>query len=641
MNPSSRPLRPLLAALLLALVATGSIVTFELRGKVPFSSDQSIIALIGLDILEQGKHPVFCYGSEYGGTLEPHLLAATFGLFGATPQVFRITLAVLLIGLILAVWGFTRRAFGEWEALAAGLYLALGPSFFLYKGLTSDGAYTSLLLLSALALLFALRIDARLERGEKATVDVLALGGLLGAAWWVHPLSVFLAVPIAVLGFSGRWRTWISPRLLALAATGFLVGNFPWWWHNLRHDWASLKAPELAAATAAQGIAPLSERVGDLFRLGWNILLGGRSTWGHGTSFPGAPLVAGALLAAVLAVALRAALRRQEGTRRRAVIRSVAMFLSIVLVVPLLNLAIARTDFVDPRYLLPMYLALAPLFGLALVEIHPRPLAFLLAAAALALNVGSQWTAPQLAGREGGRFDVSTGRLVSDLEARGIDAVYASYWTAYRIAFLSRGKIAASPFGTSTNSYVRDLTLQARVDAAPHPRYLMTGEDRSRFSEYLERRGLPHRSERIEGYTLFSDLDAETAERLRICHCIPAVVTPGDIEWLQAKGPESLRRNGTATYRILLRTKLLMPLSNNVHLSYRWRPADGSAPIEGGRVMITSRAMRRETLRLDLPVVANLPPGRHRLVIDLVEENVAWFEDLGLPPLALDVTVEP
>ncbi|HEV7668607.1 MAG TPA: glycosyltransferase family 39 protein [Thermoanaerobaculia bacterium] len=637
MRLPSRLLRPLGAALLLALVATGSILTFELRGRVPFSSDQSIIALIGLDILEQGKHPVFCYGSEYGGTLEPHLLAATFGLFGATPLVFRATLAALVVALVLAVWATTRRAFGEREALAAGLYLALGPSFFFYKGVTSDGAYTSLLLLSALALLFALRIDARLTRGDKATIDVLALGSLLGAAWWVHPLSIFLSVPIAVLALSGKWRAWLSPRHLGLLLAGFAVGDFPWWWHNARHGWASLKAPELAAATAAQGVDPLGERVAELFRLGWNIVLGGRSTWALSTSFPGSTLLAVALLATLLVFALREVRRGANGERRR----NAAMFGSILLTVPLLNLSVARTDFIDPRYLLPTYLALAPLFGLALFAIRPRPLAGLLAAAALALNVGSQWTAPQLAGHEGGRFDVDGTRLVAQLEARGVDTVYASYWTAYRIAFLSRGKVAASPFGTETNSFVRDLALQARVDASAHPRFLLTGSDRRRLAELLERRGLPHQRATIGGYTLFSDLDEKTAEHLRGCRCIPAAASPGDIDWLDAKGPDRIRQNAAATYTVRFRTHLLMPLSNNVHLSYRWRPADGSASIEGGRVSIASKAMRGATVVLDLPVVANLPPGRHRLVIDLVDENVDWFEDLGLPPKALDVVVEP
>lgn len=623
--------------LLLVLVGSASILAFELRGRVPFSSDQSIISLIGLDILQHGKHPVFCYGSEYGGTLEPHLLAASFGLFGATPRVFRITLAILLIGVILAVWALTRRAFGEREALAAGLYLALGPSFFLYKGLTSDGAYTSLLLLSALSLLFALRIDARLERAEKATIDTLVLGGLLGAAWWVHPLSIFLAVPIAVLALSGKWRDWLRPRGLGLLLAGFALGDFPWWWHNARHGWASLKAPEMAAATAALGVDPLAERIADLFQLGWNIVLGGRSIWVHGPTFPASNLLAWALLATLLGFALREVRLGASGARRR----SAAMFGSILLTVPLLNLSVARTDFVDARYLLPTYLALAPLFGLALFSIRPRPLAGLLAAAALALNLGSQWTAPQLAGPEGGRFDVDGRRLVAQLEARGVDSVYASYWTAYRIAFLSRGRIAASPFGTATNSFVRDLALQARVDASLHPRYLLTEGDQRRFSEFLIRRGLPHRRERFEGYTLFSDLDEKTAERLRICHCIPAAVSPGAIEWLDAKGPERIRENGEATYTVRFRTRLSMPMSNNIHLSYRWRSADGSASIEGRRVMFASKAMRGATVQLDLPVVANLPPGRYRLVIDLVEENFAWFEDLGLPPKALDVTVEP
>lgn len=635
-----RPIRPLAAALALALVACGSILAFELRGRLPFSSDQSIISLIALDILEHGKHPVFCYGSEYGGTLEPHLLAATFGLFGATPFVFRVTLAALVVALILVVWAYTRKAFGEREALAAGLFLALGPSYFFYKGLTSDGAYTSLLLLSALSLGFALRMDARFERGEKAAVDSLALGGALGAAWWVHPLSIFLAVPIAVLALSGRRRAWLAPAGLALLLGGFAIGNFPWLWHNARNGFASLKAPELAAATAAQGVDPLAERISDLFVLGWSTLLGGRSVWAHGSTFPGSPLLAWMVLAAVVGLAARE-IRRRNPEIPRARRRNAAMFLSIVIAVPLLNLSVARTDFVDPRYLLPAYLALAPLFGLAIVAVRPRSLAGLLAAAALVLNLGSQATAPRLAGREGGRFDVDTARLVAQLEKRDVRALYASYWTAYRIAFLSQGRLAASPFGTSTHSFVRDLALKARVDASPNPSYLLSGEDRRRLAEYLERRRIVHRREEIEDYTLFSGLGAETDGILRTCHCIPAAVSPGDIEWLEAKGPERLRQGERAVYTVLFRTFLLMPMSNNVHLSYRWRPADGSAAIEGGRLAFASKAMRGATVQLDLPVVADVPPGGHRLVIDLVEENLAWFEDLGLPPKALDVTVEP
>ncbi len=623
---------------------------FELRGRVPFSSDQSIIGLIGLDILNHGKHPVFCYGSEYGGTLEPHLLALTFGLFGASPAVFRVTLAVLVVLLVLAVWAFTRRAFGEGAAFAAGLYLAIAPSFFLYKGLTSDGAYTSLLLLSALALLFALRVDDHFEWNQvdglrspaqpdtrKTALDLLVLGGLLGMAWWVHPLSIFLGAPIAILALTGRWRLWLGPKSLALLALGFLVGDFPWWWHNVRHGFPSLKAPEMAAATSAQGVDPLSERLGDLFRLGWNDVLGGRSTWAHGTTFPGSTAIAIVLLLVLLGFGLYQ-LRAAAGRARR---RHAAMLVSILVAVPVLNLAIARTDFVDPRYLLPTYLAIAPLAGLAVVSLRPRALAALLATALLGMNLASQWTAPQLAGREGGRFDVSGARLVAEIRARGIDSLYASYWTAYRIAFLSGGMIAASPFGTSTNSFVRDLDLRAKVDADPHPSFLLSGEDRRRLTELLERRGLPSKRETLEGYTLFSDLDPDFAGKLRACHCIPAAASPGDIEWLKAEGPTEMHRGERAIFTVEFRTFLLMPFSNNVHLSYRWRPADGSAAVEGDRVMLVTKAMRGATVEAELPVVADLPPGKHRLVIDLVEENFAWFEDLGLPPKSLDVAVVP
>jgi len=40
------------------------------------------------------------------------------------------------------------------------------------------------------------------------------------------------------------------------------------------------------------------------------------------------------------------------------------------------------------------------------------------------------------------------------LKARGVDALYASYWSAYRIDFLARGRIAASFCRTSCESPV-------------------------------------------------------------------------------------------------------------------------------------------------------------------------------------------
>src|SRR3970040_1364373 len=137
---------------LLVLVTLVTCWIFEQRGRVPFSSDQAVAAIMAEDILERGAHPVFTYGAHYAGTLEPHYLALVFAIFGASPLVFRGAMAVLVALAVVGVWATAREAFGDRAGFFAGLYLALGPSFFLYKGLTSDGAYASLLALSSLCL---------------------------------------------------------------------------------------------------------------------------------------------------------------------------------------------------------------------------------------------------------------------------------------------------------------------------------------------------------------------------------------------------------------------------------------------------------------------------------------------------------
>ncbi|HXU45688.1 MAG TPA: glycosyltransferase family 39 protein [Thermoanaerobaculia bacterium] len=632
MKPSAKTA---LSVLLILALASLSMLVFEHRGRVPFSSDQAIISLIGVDILEHGRHPVFCYGAEYAGTLEPHLLAVTFALFGATPQTFRLTMAALVLALILAVWVSTRIALGEREALAAGLYLAVGPSYFLYKGLSSDGAYVSLLLLSAVALGCAFAIDRRTERGESVHWLALGLGLTLGLAWWVHPLSAFLGAPIALAAATGRRRAWLAPSSLALGALGFLTGALPWWWHNLRHHWASLSVPELAAAKPAGS----SQQLAALFEKGWSILLGGRSVWTRAETFPGSTWVAWFLLGVLFLAGLFEMLRGASRERRRAA----ALYLVILAAVPILNLAVQRTNFAEPRYLLPAYLAIAPLFGLALARLGRRAaLAAALSAVALTLNAGSQIRAPRIVGFEGGYVESDAKSLVSWLEARGVRTLYASYWTAYRVTFLSHGRIIATPYGTGTNGFVRDLEHRDIVDASPDPAFLLEGEDRRRFVSYLKRRGLaPGRADR-DGYTLFTGLDAETTDRLGHCLCIPAEPGASDVEWLAVRGPLRLPAGGTAVYRARFRSLLLSPLSSNVHLSYHWRRPGGEVVVaDGVRSDVTTKAMDGQVAEAPVQVVADVPPGRYDLVIDLVDENVGWFENAGIPPPHLDVTVDP
>src|SRR6185295_9808032 len=111
---------------------------------------------------------------------------------------------------------------------------------------------------------------------------------------------------------------------------------------------------------------------------------------------------------------------------------------------------------------------LAPLIGGALYALWPRRAVRALALTVLAvLNLGSEVRAPLMKHHdksqpEHGDYDI--GGLPKALLAHGTRSVYASYWLAYKLAFLSEGRVAANPLGTGARGLSRIPALREAVD---------------------------------------------------------------------------------------------------------------------------------------------------------------------------------
>jgi hypothetical protein len=58
------------AVLFAAALAVQSFVV--LTSRIPRNADQAVACLIAKHIVDSWGHPVFFYGSTYGGTVEPH-----------------------------------------------------------------------------------------------------------------------------------------------------------------------------------------------------------------------------------------------------------------------------------------------------------------------------------------------------------------------------------------------------------------------------------------------------------------------------------------------------------------------------------------------------------------------------------------
>ncbi len=99
------------------------------------------------------------------------------------------------------------------------------------------------------------------------------------------------------------------------------------------------------------------------------------------------------------------------------------------------------------------------------------------------------------------------------------------------------------------------------------------------------------------------------------------------------------------TLRLLVRNRSRLEwkqaLVHNLNVANRWRTKDGVRLLvrDDGRARLPGRVKPGEEVALDLEVAAPVRPGAYRLELDVVQEGVRWFQDVGAEPSQFDVNV--
>jgi len=465
MRQHHRNLIIVLLILALGLLLRGWIIASD---GIAFESDEAIVDLMARHISLGRPIPTFFYGQAYMGSLNAVLVADGFRLLGESVEAGRVALLVIALLTLLSGYGLARVVTGSARVATMALLIMAIPTAnaLLYTSIPLGG-WPDSVLYANLTLLLAWQLTVGQKR---AWWRWGALGLAAGVGWWTNP-SIITALAVAgLLGlryFSAR--RWF---VYALAGAAFVIGSLPWWLYNLRHDWEALAylfngygAPGGASFTAG-------ERALGLIGLGLPALYGLREPAAAGFPLSLESLLILPLLLALLLdflITLPRRLRREPTVRLRAegwVWLVFGVFALIFLV----------SSFFDAtgRYQMPLWTPAS--IGLALGIDRLRRFGPALSAIALGLLLAFQGgtlvrltqsadglqfqLAEQL--RVPARYDAP---LIAFLADEGYTHGYASFWTAYRIAFRSHERVIF-------DSILPYMEQQVGADANRYPPYV-------------------------------------------------------------------------------------------------------------------------------------------------------------------------
>jgi hypothetical protein len=456
----------------IVVVAAVAVAGVALRAAVvasrlgPVDADEAVVGLMARDILD-GRVEAFYWGQEYGGIHEQLLVALLLAV--RVPGWLAMELAPVTWAAAAAVltWRIARRVTAdENAALLAGAFVWLSSGAFVWMSTKERGFYGAVLVAGLAALLCALRLtaaDADADAGEPPhRKDAFVLGLALGTGWYASPLILHLALPagLVVLRSAGR------PRLvsrLAIIAGGAIAGALPWIAVNLRTGFASLDVPATLPDTT------YGDRLAIFFRHALPIASGLKVPFTLAWLAPAARLAYGALLVAVVAVAVLAVVQRR---------RTWPVALA-VLAYPLLYAAFPTSYyFGDPRYLYLLWPMLAVLIVEAAARIHVA-VAVAVVVAVTAVGVidlrrmtSLPWT-PDQATHDIAPLDI--GPAVDALERAGDTHVYADHWLAQRITFVTDRRVVAAPLQVVRSAADERAVAAANTDGAPVPYLVVAG----------------------------------------------------------------------------------------------------------------------------------------------------------------------
>lgn len=490
-------------------------------------SDEGTMGLMAIHIATRGEHPLFFYGQTYMGTIQAHLGAAFFALFGASVLTLRLGLLLLFTLFLATMYILIRLLYDPGFALLTLVLLDLGGPELLRPQLLALGGYPELLLFGALGLLLAIWLaqNARvIAPGRQRWLRLAAYAGCgvtLGAGWWSDP-AVLPFLVVAVLPLLVFCRRDLLRGGLAVAVAGLVIGLLPQIIYNITNTGQG--GPSAMAAFQPQGVGTLAQLParfgahlsGTLFislpditgadwlctvpvdRAGLPVISSGvgalacagmRAGWSLGL-FGLAIAAAIAAIHALRASRMLAQFKGWQPEERRTAVRqfgrlmlllgaglTVAMYIVSPAAVPpgharyLIGMAIALPAIIYPLWNAGRLPARLDVFGSRRSWIHWLSTYRVFVGLFILVLAGGVVATYRSAPAAHAQYAADQ-QLVRDLERLGIQHMYTDYWTCYKVAFISHERITCDILGaTLAQGNNRYPPYVAAVQADPRASY--------------------------------------------------------------------------------------------------------------------------------------------------------------------------
>ncbi|MCC5848633.1 MAG: hypothetical protein JJU29_11105 [Verrucomicrobia bacterium] len=239
-----------LLLILLLLAGAASRIFGAWASRYITDADSSVVALMAQHMAEGREWPVFFYGQDYMGSLEPMASALMVFLLGPTGFAVCLGPALVAVAALWALWLWAKDAGGSDAGPLTGLVaLALcvvGPARYFFFQFDPRGGYMVALLFGAFLLWKSARMSVALWEGQHPSISgFLTLGLVAGLGLWAHTIlasAVMAAAVLLCIGFRGAF--WRQPKALLAGVVGGVVGLAPFLIYNASRGWPSLSMLE-------------------------------------------------------------------------------------------------------------------------------------------------------------------------------------------------------------------------------------------------------------------------------------------------------------------------------------------------------------------------------------------------------------